>query len=170
MLVRALAPKGLEQGGLAAGGLALALLLIGVMFAAFGPAVAGLALAGLGAFAARVAIDYTALSARLRRAGDPGRGPAVLAAAVDGLAALTTWFALSPWPEWQPLAVLGPVVVGLARLTAGLPGAMLAAPASDRASLSLALALAAAFGVLPEGLACLALGLLLALLLRPDRV
>ena len=95
---------------------------------------------------------------------------AVLAAAVDGLAALTTWFALSPWPEWQPLAVLGPVVVGLARLTAGLPGAMLAAPASDRASLLLALALAAAFGVLPEGLACLALGLLLALLLRPDRV
>ena len=148
----------------------MALLLIGVMFAAFGPAAVGLALAGLGAFAARVAIDYTALSARLRRAGDPGRGPAVLAAAVDGLAALTAWFALSPWPEWQPLAVLGPVVVGLARLTARQSEAMLAAPASDRASLLLVLALAAAFGVLPEGLACLALGLLLALLLRPERV
>ena len=94
---------------------------------------AGLALAGLGAFAARVAIDYTALSTRLRRAGDPGRGPAVLAAAVDGLAALTTWFALSPWPEWQPLAVLGPVVVGLARLTARQPDTMLAVPAADRA-------------------------------------
>lgn len=170
MLVRALAPRGLEQGGLAAGGLALALLLIGVMFAAFGPAVAGLALAGLGAFAARVAIDYTALSARLRRAGDPGRGPAVLAAAVDGLAALTTWFALSPWPEWQPLAALGPVVIGLARLTTRQSDALLAAPASDRASLLLVMALAAAFGVLPEGLACLALGLLLALLLRPGRV
>ena len=113
---------------------------------------------------------FAPLAARLRRAGDPGRGPAVLAVAVDGLAALTTWFALSPWPEWQPLAVLGPVVVGLARLTARQSEAMLAAPASDRASLLLVLALAAAFGVLPEGLACLALGLLLALLLRPDRV
>jgi hypothetical protein len=166
LLVRKLAPRGLEHGGLAAGAMALTLLLSGVMAAAFGPPFAGLILAGLGAFVARVSMAYIAIAARLRRAGDAGRSPAVLAAAVDTLAALTTWFALAPWPEWQPLAVLGPLVIGLARLAAHKSDAALAAPASDRASLLLLLATAAAFGVLPEILACLALGLLTALLLR----
>lgn len=169
-LVRALAPRGLAQGGLIAGGLALALLLGAVMVAAFGPPAVGLALAGLGAFAARVSIAYGALSARLRREGDAGRGGAALDVAVDGLAALTLWFALAPWPEWEPLAVLGPLAIGLARLGGRAGGAALGALASDRASLLLALSLAATIGFFPETLACLALGLLTALLLRAEPV
>lgn len=165
-LVRALAPRGLEQGGLAAGGLALILLLGGVMAAAFGLAAAGLALGGLGAFAARVSLGYSALSARLRREDAQRRSAAALAGTVDFLAALTLWFALSPWPEWQPLAVLGPLVIGLVRLAARGSDGVLAALASDRANLLLVLALSAAFGFLPELLACLALGLLAALMLR----
>ncbi|RNJ63074.1 MAG: hypothetical protein EDM03_01140 [Porphyrobacter sp. IPPAS B-1204] len=165
-LVRTLAPRGLEQGGVVAGGLALVLLLGGVMAAAFAPPAAGLILAGLGAFAARVSIDYSALAARLRREGNRGDSASVLAAAVDTLAALALWFALSPWPEWQPLAVLGPLAIGLARLAARGSDTTLGMLASDRASVMLALALPAAFGFLPEALACLALGLLAALLLR----
>ena len=165
-LVRKLAPRGLEQGGLVAGGLALVLLLGGVMVAAFGPPAVALVTGGLGAFAARVALAYTSLAARLQREGDPGRGGAVLAGAVDGLAALILWFALAPWPEWQPLAVLGPLTIGLARLAARAGDTALASLASDRAALLLVLAPAAAFGLLPELLACLALGLVAALMLR----
>lgn len=166
--VHALAPRGLGQGGLVAGGGALVLLLGGVMAAAFGPPAVGLALSGLGAFAARISLDYSALAARLQRTEQ--RGGAVLDAVVDLLAAFALWFALAPWPEWQPLAVLGPLVIGLTRLVARGSDTMLAALGSDRATLLLALALAAAFGLLPVMLACLALGLLAALLLRapPD--
>ncbi len=165
-LVRKLAPRGLEQGGLIAGGLALVLLLGGVMAAAFGPPAVALVTGGLGAFAARVSLAYDSLAARLQREGGPGRGAAVLAGAVDGLAALILWFALSPWPEWQPLAVLGPLTIGLARLVARAGDTALASLASDRVALLLVLAPAAAFGLLPELLACLALGLVAALLLR----
>lgn len=163
-LVRMIAPRGLEQGGVAAGGAALVLLLGGVMAAAFGSPAAGLVLAGLGAFAAHISRNYSALAARLKRMEH--RNGSVLAAVVDALAALALWFALAPWPEWQPLAVLGPLVIGLARLTAHGSDTMLAALASDRASLLLMLALPAVFGLLPVTLACLALGLLAALLLR----
>jgi len=166
MLVRALAPSGLTQGGPIAAGLALLLLLGGVMAAAFGAAAAGLAAAGLGAFAAAVANAFAALAARLRRAQQPLRSIAALGAAVDLLAALALWFALAPWPQWQPLAALGPLTIGLARLAAREDGTAMAALASDRASLLLVLALAAALGLLPEVTACLALGLLAALLLR----
>lgn len=168
-LVRMLAPRGLEQGGVVAGGLALALLLGGVIAAALGAPAAGLVMTGLAAFAARVSCDYNALAKRLRREDRPDRGGALLTAAVDTLTALTLWFALAPWPEWQPLAVLGPLVIGLMRLAKSESDTALAALASDRASLLLALAVPAGFGLLPEALACLALGLLAALLLRAPR-
>ena len=167
-VVRALAPKGLAQGVTLASGIALVVLLAGVMTSAFGPAATGLALAGLGAFAGQLAASQNALVAGLQPRG-AGRGllrtPA-LALAVDALAALCLWFALAPWPQWQPLAVLGPVAIGLARLAARGEDSALAVAAGDRAALLLALALAAALGVLSETLGCLALGLLAALLLR----
>ncbi len=165
-LVRMLAPRGVEQGALVSGAVALVLLLGGVMAAAFGAAAAGLGLGGLGAFAARVSLGYGRLAARLRREIDTGPNAAVLAGAVDAFGALTLWFALAPWPAWQPLAVLGPLVIGLALLAARGSDTLQAVLASDRASLLMVLALAAAFGLLPEVLACLALGLLAALLLR----
>lgn len=165
-VVRALAPDGLAQGGPVAGALAVVLLLGGVAAAALGPAAAGLVAAGLGAFAAQVSLGFRALAARLRREVGPGRSHALAGAAVDALAALAAWFALSPLGAWQPLAMLGPVVIGLARLAAREGEGWVAALASDRASLLLLLALAAAFGWLPEMAACLAVGLLAALLLR----
>lgn len=166
LAVRVLAPRGIEQGGLIAGSAALVLLLGGVMVAALGPPAAGLILTGLGAFAARVSLGYHTLAVRLRRAEMRARAGAMLAGAVGVLAAATLWFALAPWPQWQPLAALGPVVIGLARLTARSAEGAVAVLASDRASLLLALALAAATGVLPAASACLALGLLAGLLLR----
>jgi hypothetical protein len=70
---------------------------------------------------------------------------------------------------WEPLAVLGPLVIGLARLASRMPGSALAVPASDRTSLLLLLAAGAAAGLLPLVLACLALGLLAALLLHASQ-
>jgi hypothetical protein len=165
-LVQALAPRGLAQGALIAGSASLVLLLAGVMAAAFGPAAAGLGLAALGAFAAQIALAYGALAGALEgKAPDP-RGGALLTGAADGLAAAALWFALAPWPEWEPLAVLGPLTIGLARVVAtGSPPAFLMALA-ERASILLALALTALFGILPEALACTALGLVSALLLH----
>ena len=167
-LVRAAVPRGLEQGPLIAGGAALVLLLGGVMAAAFGFSATGLALAGVGVFAAQVSHGFAALGARLRREGGAGGGAAgkVLVAMCDLLAGVTLWFSLAPFPEWQPLAVLGPVAYALARLAARGGDSALAAAASERAGLLLLLALAAAFGLLPEALACLALGLCAALLLH----
>jgi len=166
VLVRRLAPRALEQGAPVAGGLALALLLTGVMAAAFGFPATGLAFAGVGVFAAQVSGTFASLAARLRREADARRAGAVLAAAGDVLAALAFWFALAPWPEWQPLAVLGPVTIGLTRLVSRANDTALGTIAGDRASLILIVAFAASFGRLPEALACLALGLLAALLLR----
>ena len=165
-VVRAFAPRGLEQGGLVAGGAGLVLMLGGVMAAAFGLPVAGLVLGGLGVFASRIALAFGSLSARLRCDVESGWVTPVLAKAGDALAALILWFALAPWPEWQPLAVLGPIVIGLASLVARGRDTALATAASDRASLLLILAVPAGLGVLPEVTACLALGLLAALLLR----
>jgi len=164
--VRAMVPRGLEQGPVIAGGTALVLLLTGVMAAAFGFGATGLALAGLGALAARISHGFAALSARLRREAGGGRAGAMLTGACDVLAGAALWFALAPFPEGQPLAALGPVAYALARLAARMGDKALAVAASDRASLLLVLALAAAFGVLPHALACLALGLCAALLLR----
>ncbi|MCM0001434.1 MAG: hypothetical protein NBV68_18845 [Erythrobacter sp.] len=166
--VRAIVPRGLEHGQLIAGAAALVLLLSGVMAAAFGFAGAGLTLAGLGMLAAQVSQGFDALAARLRRTGGTGGSAAskVLAGMCDLLAGVTLWFGLAPFPEWQPLAALGPVAYALARLAARAGDTALAAAASDRASLLLVLALAATFGLLPEVLACLALGLCAALMLR----
>lgn len=168
-LVRALVPRGLAQGGLVAGGLGLAMLLGAVLLAAFGPASAALAMAAAGAFGAQVSLGFTGIASRLRREEPKARADAVLGASVDILVSLTLWFALAPWPEWKPLAALGAVLVGLARLVARAHGSPLGRSAPDRTVLLLLLALAAMAGRLPEAVSCLALGLLAALLLRPSR-
>jgi hypothetical protein len=168
-LVRRVVPRGIGQGGLIAGGASLALLMIGVMASAFGFPAAGLAAAGLGAFSGQVAEAFRSVSARLRREEPAPRAAAVLSGTVDFLAALVLWFALAPWPDREPLAVIGPVAIGLVRLLATSGGAAMAAYARDRAALLLILAVCASLGLLPEALACLALGLVAALLLRRDK-
>jgi len=168
-LVRRAVPRGIAQGGLIAGGSSLALMLVGVMAAAFGFPALGLAAAGLGVFGSQVAGGFGAISARLRREEPAENAQAILAGTVDVLAGIVLWFALAPWPDWVPLAVLGPVVIGLARVLASSGDTGMATAARDRTSLLLLLALSAAFGFLPEALACLALGLLAALLLRRDK-
>ncbi|AUX70001.1 hypothetical protein CHX26_11345 [Porphyrobacter sp. HT-58-2] len=165
-LVRALAPRGLVQGGLIAGSVALALLAAAVLIAVFGAAFAALGVAALGSFAARVSLSYASLSAALRRVEARPRAGDVLKAGADLLVAANLWFALAPWPEWQPLAVLGPLTIGMARLTERSTASPVLAIASDRVCLLCALALATAANLLPEAIACLALGLLAGLLLR----
>lgn len=168
-LVQALVPGRLGQGSRVAGGLALAALLAGVLASAAGLAATGLLLAALGAFAAEAARGFSSIAARLRREPAEPRYGAMLGALADLTAGGIVWLALAPPPAWQPLAVLGPVVMGLSRLLTGTGGTALAVAASDRAGLLLLLALAAAIGLLPETLACLALGLVAALLLRRGR-
>jgi hypothetical protein len=166
VLVRRLAPRGLGQGALIAAATAALMLLGGIFAAASGGAAGGVALAAAGGFAARVSGAYAALAARLRRRADDSRTGAALGLTVDAFAALTLWFALAPWPDLTPLAVCGPIVIGLARLVSRDAETTLAAIASDRASLLLLLALAAWLGFLPETAALTALALLAALLLR----
>lgn len=166
MLVRALVPRGLAQGGLVTGSLALTALVVAVTLVAFALPVPGLALAAVGAFGGEVARTFVTLAARLRREDRPPYAAAGLGAATDALAAVALWFALAPWHEWQPLAVLGPVVVGLASAMSRLPAASAATVLGDRPAMLMLLAVAAGLGHLPEALACLALGLVAALLLR----
>lgn len=165
-LVKALAPRGLPKGTLIANILTAVLLIGGVVTAAFGTAAAGLALAALGAFAAQMARGFALLGSRLRHDTTRSRNPQMLRVAVDAGAAVTMWFALAPWPMWEPLAALGPVSIALARLAASGGDGFLPVAAGDRAALLLVLSLGAALGQLPEATACLALGLIAALLLR----
>lgn len=89
-----------------------------------------------------------------------------MALAVDGSAAIVLWFALGPWPQWTPLAICGPLVVGLERLAEQTQGSALAAISSDRTTMLMLLGLAAGLGVLPEAVAFVAAALLTGLLLR----
>ena len=164
--VRMLAPRGMAQGALVASGTGLALLVAGMVLAALGFPGAGLALAALGAFSGRVAEAYAKLSARLRRQMDDGQRGRAMALAVDGSAAIVLWFALGPWPQWTPLAICGPLVVGLERLAEQTQGSALAAISSDRTTMLMLLGLAAGLGVLPEAVAFVAAALLTGLLLR----
>lgn len=169
-LVRTLVLRGLGQGAPVAGGTGVALLLSSVLVAAFGPAAAALGLAAFGAFLLQMTQAFTTLGGRLRGEVAAGSSSRAVGVVVDVLASASVWFAIVPWPQWQPLGVLGPVVIALARLVARVPGSRLGAAASDQACLLLLLTLSAFFGFLPETLACLSLGLLAALLLRsgPD--
>jgi hypothetical protein len=169
LIARALVPRGLGEGGLVAGAAAGVLMLAGVLVAALGPAAFALLLAGLGACAAQLAQGIAGLAGRLTREEGARRRGVLWDGAVDLAAAITLWFALAPWQLWEPLAVVGPLTVGLARLTSRIARTDVAVPASDRASLLLLLALGAAAGFLPEHTACLALGLLSALLLHASQ-
>jgi len=171
VLVRKLAPRGLAQAPILGAAAALALLIGGAVAAALGAAAGGLALAALGNFAARLSGGFATLRQHLLRQHllrqhPAARRGAIAGVAVDVLTAVTVWFALSPFPEWTALAVCGPIAIGLARLAANTGNGALAPGASDRASQLLLLALAAAFGLLPEAVAIMALALLTALLLR----
>jgi hypothetical protein len=168
VLVRLMAPRGLVRGAQISAVTGLALLLGGAVLAALALPTAGLLCAALGAFGVQVAQAFSRLSDRLRRRVGERPWHAGLAVATDGLAALALWFALVPWPGWEPLAMLGPLVIGQARLAERGGDHGLAAAASDRTGLLLVLALASGLGFLPETAAALAL-LVLGLLLRTGR-
>lgn len=168
LAVRTVAPRGLRQGAMVAGAFGGALMLAGLVLAMMGWPALALALAGGGAFFARVAAEFDALSARLRPGVARPFGTAVWGIAVDLAAGATLWFALAPLPTWIPLAVCGPLLIGLARLAERHRKAAIGAIAGDRAAILLVLALAATAAVFAEALACLALGLLAGLLLHSE--
>lgn len=165
-LVRGMAPRGLKEGAPLGAALALVMMLGAILAAAWKAPVAALSLAAGGAFAAQISGDYARLAARLlRRRAVRVTGPLTLESCIDALAAVTLWFALSPWPQWDALAALGPLLIGLSRLSAKDRSA-LGVLASDRAALLLMLAIGAALGLLGEAMAVMALGQLAALLLH----
>lgn len=159
----ALAPQGLERGPLIAAGAAAALHLGALAAAWWGAGAAALALTGVGALAAALAGSLGRMASELL--GGDGRLSrlARLDWAVDVAAAAVLLIVLSPSGAIAPLAMLGPVLVGLARLT---PSDQPLAALADRAVLPAALAIAAAFGLLPHVTALFALILLGGLLLR----
>jgi hypothetical protein len=170
LAARALAPRGLARGPLVAALAAAGLQLGGLAAAIWGLAATGLALAATGAFAAGLAGRLGLMRRELLGKGAPASALARIEPAVDVAIAAVLLFALSPVGTVAPLAILGPVLIGLARLTAPTapPGPL--AVLADRGVLAGALALAAAFGLLPHATALLALVLLGGLLLPPRPV
>jgi hypothetical protein len=166
LAVRKAMPRGLGQGARIGALAALGLLAAGLLLAVFGMAATGFAVAAAGAFAAQISLGFSQINARLLHGTGKPAHPSPLPIATDAFAALTAWFALSPWPDVAPLAICGPLTIGLARLVerdrSDWPGRL----ASDRAALLLVLALAAAFGAVPLAIALLSVGLLAALLLN----
>lgn len=165
--VRIAAPRWIGEGASASAALALAALLGGVIAASLDAGAIGLAAVALGAFGAEVSAGFSRMSARLRRSESDSLARPALMGAVDLSAALAAWFALSPWPEIAPLAICGPLTIGLARLAAREDRGALSIMASDRASLLIVLALGAALGFAAPMTAALAVLLLGALLLKP---
>lgn len=168
LIGRQLVPRGLARGPLFALAGALVLMLGGVTASRFGAAVSGLTLAAGGVLAAALADVLANMRRELLGDGLSPRALGWTGWAVDGLAALTLWLALTSAPLSEPLSVLGPVAVGLARVASRTVPA-LAFPA-DRMVLLAVLALGAGLGVLPLFVAVSALALLGGLLLRgmPD--
>lgn len=160
---QALAPQGMERGPLIAAG-AGAVLHLGALAAAWwGAGTAALALTGLGALAAALAGSLGGMARELLGKGVSAARLNRLDMAVDVACAAVLLIALSPTGTLAPLAVLGPVLVGLARLA---PSAGPLAVLADRAVLPVALAIAALFGLLPHATALFSLILLGGLLLR----
>lgn len=162
-----LAPEVLAKGPLVAASGAAALHLGAIAAAVWGAGTIGLALAALGALAAALAGALGTMAGELLGKGASAVRLARLDAAVDvGLAAVLV-IALSPSGTIAPLAMLGPVLVGLARLS---PSATPLAVLADRAVLPGTLGIAAAFGLLPHATALFSLVLLGGLLLRKPSV
>lgn len=162
LAARSLAPRGLAEGPMLAMLGAAVFGLGGLAAAAWGWTASGLALAAAGALAAAFAGATGAIKRELLGEGPPPARLARLGLAVDTSAAATLLLALSPAGSVEPLAVLGPVAVGLARLT---PPAAPLAILTDRGLLLGLLSLAAAFALLPHAAALAALVLLCGLLL-----
>ncbi|HSF12728.1 MAG TPA: hypothetical protein VLA50_07115 [Erythrobacter sp.] len=168
-IVRKAAARGVGQGAKVSALVAMAMLLAGIVATAMGSAAIGLVLAATGAFGAQTATGFAAMDARLQKVETPSSFSRPLHSAVDLLSALTAWFALAPWPAIDPLAVCGPLTIGLARLAETGGDRPLGTIASDRASVLLALALAAGLGHAATGFALLATVLMATVLLSPRK-
>ncbi|MCL9982029.1 MAG: hypothetical protein NBV60_02610 [Erythrobacter sp.] len=166
LAARALAPRGLANGPLLAMLGAAVFGLGGMAAASWGWAASGLAFAAIGALAAAFVGALGAIKRELLGEGLPLAQFARLRLAVDTSAAATLLLALSPAGSIAPLAALGPVALGLARLT---PPASPLAMLTDRGLLLALLALAAAFALLSHATALVSLVLLGGLLLPQDK-
>lgn len=166
-VVRIAAPGWIGRGARASAALTLSALLSGVIVAGWGAGAIGLALVAVGALGAEISAGFSRMSARLRRSESNYFARPALMGAVDLSAALAAWFALSPWPEIAPLAICGPLAIGLSRLAERDDRGALSIVASDRASLLIVLALGAALGLAAPVIAALATVSLGALLLKP---
>lgn len=162
-------PRVLEARGLIAALAGVLLLVAGAGLAAWGSAAGGLGLAAAGALALAFSVALGRLRGRLLGTRSGLVTPQASGWTIDALAGLATLLALSPWPQTQPLAMLGPVTIGLARLANRWAPSSPVGPLADRPVLLAALALCAAIGRLPEATALFALVLLGGLLLQGAR-
>lgn len=169
LAAQALAPKGLANGPVLAALGAAVLGLGGIAAAAAGWSASGLALAGIGALATALAGTLGAMRQELLGTPAAPGQRARLGQAGDLVAASTLLLALSSGLAIVPLAALGPLLIGLARLTGR---AAVPAPftfLSDRAVLLGLLTLAAGLSHLASATAVLALVLMAGLLLPPGK-
>jgi hypothetical protein len=157
-----LAPDGLAKGPLVAASSAAALHIGAIAAAVWGAGTIALVSAAGGAVAAALAGTLGKMAEELLGRGTSAARPGRLDLAVDIAVAAVLLITLSPSGTLAPLAMLGPVLVGLARLT---PPAAPLALLADRAVLPGVLAIASVFGLLPHAAALLALLLLGGLLL-----
>lgn len=165
--------QGRTQGAvLAAGAIGVALLLAGAGLAAFGYPAIGLAAAAAGCAGAALAHACAQLAARIAQQenNDIAALP-WLGGLVDAIAAAVMFAALAPGFAWAPLAVTGPLGIGLARLAAqaSMPLGWRAFWGDRGAHLAL-MSAAAALRWLSEGAALYALAALAGLLVQARRV
>lgn len=170
VMVRQLALRRISGGTRIAAGIALGLMAGAIVAGLLAYPTVAVALAAAGAFAGHVSARFAGLTRQMLRQPVIAIAALPISWAVDASAAAVLVAALVPSTQWSaplaPLAVCGPLVIGLARLAARAEGAAAATIWSDRASLLAVLALAAAFGLLAEATALIALAALGALLLR----
>ena len=162
-------PGVLGPRGLAAVLSGTLLLLAGAGLAVWGSGAGGLALAAAGALTGAFGVALGRLRQRLLATRSRRMSQRWTMQSIDLLAALALLLALSPWPQTEPLAVLGPVTVGLARLLNRWAPLSPLGPLADRPVLLTLLALAALSGLLAKATAVFAIILLGGLLLHSEQ-
>lgn len=169
-ILREMTPRGLENGPESSAVVAIALTVCGVSLAAFGLGSWGLAVAGLGAFAGALSGTWGKLRAALWSHRADGLRDRVLGAGIDAAAiaglVLTLGIAIKP----IALLALPAIAVGLARALGASGEGALSAFWRDRGVHLLGFAVGAGLGILSELLALFALGAVLQLLLRTNRI
>ncbi|GMN01391.1 hypothetical protein [Erythrobacter sp. MTPC3] len=165
-----LAPKGMSQDyALIAGLSALTLFAGGAIFAWFGYAIAALFTGAVAALLASFAISWKELKSALLGEGRDERNTIIIRYILAAIATVLLTLSLMAYGQNSAVLALAPLLSGLALLAGTGRRSRLAAFWGDTAFHLAILGVCAAFGLLAEGMAVLALGAMSALMLRSFR-